>query len=128
MPPGWASEMERIGSDASAQQPPELWPVGPPRSGGHQGQGVLGVRTGMNHRSSKREFTSHQLYACQAGAGTGGNRRKILTGGLLDFRGGKQGPILIGWLEIDRDGLLYVLTHRSSHGTLIDGVLQKLEL
>jgi hypothetical protein len=31
----------------------------------------------------------------------------------------------IGWWKMDRDGLLYVLTHRSSHGTLIDEVLQK---
>jgi hypothetical protein len=28
-------------------------------------------------------------------------------------------------LEMDRDGLLYVFMHRSSHGTLIDEVLQK---
>jgi hypothetical protein len=31
----------------------------------------------------------------------------------------------IGRLEMARDGLLYVLTHRSSYGTLIDEVLQK---
>jgi hypothetical protein len=30
----------------------------------------------------------------------------------------------IVWLEMARDGLLYVLTHRSSDGTLIDEVLQ----
>jgi hypothetical protein len=32
----------------------------------------------------------------------------------------------IGWLEMDRDGLLYVLTHRSSDGTLIDEVFKNL--
>jgi hypothetical protein len=50
--------------------------------------------------------------------------RKILTEDLGIFREVKQGPNLVGWLEMARDGLLYVLTHRSSHGTLIDEVLQ----
>ena len=59
---------------------------------------------------------------------TGGT---ILTGGSGINRGAllmalqNRGPHFIGWLEMDRDGLLYVLTHRSSHGTLIDEVLQK---
>ena len=49
--------------------------------------------------------------------------RKIPTGGSWILGEVNRGPIFIGWLEIDRDGLLYVLTHRSSHGTLMGQVL-----
>ena len=71
------------------------------------------------------------------GAGTGGNRKKNFNRGPPEFRRDNRGPAIfmqrrcplrIGWLETDRDDLLYVSTHRSSHGTLMGQVLQKLSL
>ena len=59
-------------------------------------------------------------------AGRGGKEqmvtgRKILTGDSGFFRGEvNRGPIFIVRSEMTRDGLLYVLTHRCSHGTLME--------